>query len=46
MADALKAEGIATWNIEMAVFPKARRGGPEKLTGVSKSVDYSSIAGR
>jgi acetyl esterase/lipase len=46
MADALKAEGIATWNIEYRRLSQSGSGWPGTYLDVSKSVDYlRSIAG-
>jgi acetyl esterase/lipase len=40
MADALKAEGIATWNIEYRRLSQSGSGWPGTYLDVSKSVDY------
>jgi acetyl esterase/lipase len=40
MADALKAEGIATWNIEYRRLSQAGSGWPGTYLDVSKGVDY------
>jgi acetyl esterase/lipase len=40
MADALKAEGIATWNIEYRRLSQTGSGWPGTFLDVSKSVDY------
>src|SRR5882724_4791898 len=46
MADALKAEGIATWNIEYRRLSQSGSGWPGTYLDVSKGVDYlRSIAG-
>jgi acetyl esterase/lipase len=46
MADALKAEGIATWNIEYRRLSQSGSGWPGTYLDVSKSVDYlREIAG-
>lgn len=46
MADALKAEGIATWNIEYRRLSQSGSGWPGTYLDVSKSVDYlRSMAG-
>jgi acetyl esterase/lipase len=46
MADALKAEGIATWNIEYRRLSQSGSGWPGTYLDVSQGVDYlRSIAG-